>query len=76
MAWSSRHLLRLSHSLLSNRIVCKLTVTTLEEAEHLLETYSFEYLLDLNDLTEADALLFLLEEGFIEPPEIKPLDFE
>lgn len=49
---------------------------TLEEAEHLLETYSLEEILDLNDVTEADALAFLLEEEFLEPPEVRPLDFE
>lgn len=51
-------------------------MTNYEEAEHLLETYSFEELLELNELTEADVLRFLLDEEFIEAPEIKPLDFE
>jgi len=51
-------------------------VTTIEDAEHLLDTYSLSDLLDLNDLTEADALYFMLEEEFLYPPEIKPLDFE
>jgi len=51
-------------------------LTTYEEAEHLLETYSFEELLDFNELTEADVLRFLLDEDFLEIPAVKPLDFE
>ena len=51
-------------------------VIALEEAEHLLEIYTLEEILDHNDLTEADALLFLLDEEFLELPEPKPLDFE
>ena len=39
----------------------------------LLETYSIEEILELNDLTAEDLLEFLVEEGFVELPEIKPL---
>ena len=44
--------------------------------EALLETYTLTELIELNDLTEADALRFLVEEEFIELPDIKPLDFD
>lgn len=30
----------------------------------------------MNDLTVEDALEFLVEEGFVELPEIKPLEYE
>lgn len=42
----------------------------------ILETYSLEDLLELNDLSVEDALEFLVEEGFLELPEITPLEFE
>lgn len=38
-----------------------------------LETYSLEEILELNDLTVEDCLEFLVEEGFVELPEVKPL---
>lgn len=41
----------------------------------ILETYSLEDILELNDLTPEDALEFLVEEGLVELPEIQPLDF-
>jgi hypothetical protein len=39
----------------------------------LLETYSIEEILEYNDLTTEDCLEFLVEEGFVELPEVKPL---
>ena len=48
----------------------------LAEAEHLLDTYTLEEILELNDLTEADALLYLIQTEFIEKPKITPLEFE
>lgn len=48
----------------------------LEEAESILETYTLEEILDQNDLTEADALVFMVEEEFIEIPEPLPLHFD
>lgn len=42
----------------------------------LLEVYSLEDILELNDKTTEDCLEFLIEEGFIDLPRIKPLDFE
>lgn len=43
------------------------------ELTDVLETYSLEELLELNDLTTEDCLEFLVEEGFISLPDIKPL---
>jgi hypothetical protein len=48
----------------------------LQEAEHLLDTYTLEEILNLNDLTEADALLYLINTEYISAPEITPLEFE
>jgi len=42
----------------------------------ILETYSLEDILELNDLTAEECLEFLVDEGYIDLPEIKPLDFE
>ena len=46
------------------------------EAEKILDTYSLEEILEQNELTEADVLLFLIEEEFVELPEPKPVDFD
>jgi len=48
----------------------------LSEAENILETYTFEEILDHNDLTEADVLCFLIEEELAELPEPLPLTFD
>lgn len=42
----------------------------------LLETYSLEELLELNDLTSEDCLEFLVAHKFIHLPEIQPLEFD
>jgi hypothetical protein len=41
----------------------------------ILEVYSLEDILELNDKTSEDCLGFLVEEGYIDLPSIKPLDF-
>ena len=41
----------------------------------ILDAYSLEEILELNDLTTEDCLEFLVEEGFVSLPEIKPLEF-
>lgn len=45
----------------------------IEDIERLLETYTLEEILEMNDLTEADVLFFLVEEEFITLPEPKPV---
>lgn len=40
----------------------------------ILETYSLEDILELNDLTPEDCLEYLVEEGFVDLPEILPLE--
>lgn len=42
----------------------------------ILETYSLEEILELNDSTEEEALEFLVTQGFLVLPKIKPLEFE
>lgn len=49
-------------------------MTTLNDIESVLETYSFSEVLELNNLTEEDALLFLVNEELVELPDVKPLD--
>lgn len=39
-----------------------------------LETYSLEEILELNDLSPEECLEFLVEEGFVELPELQPID--
>lgn len=41
-----------------------------------LETYSLEEILELNDLTAEDALEYLVEQGIVDLPDIRPLDFD
>jgi hypothetical protein len=42
----------------------------------ILETYSLEEILELNDLTTEDALEFMVEEKYLTLPDVQPLDFE
>jgi len=42
----------------------------------ILDVYSLEDILELNDVTTEEALIFLIEENFIKLPDIKPLEFE
>lgn len=44
--------------------------------EGILDTYTFEEILEYNDLSLRDALLFLVEEEFLKLPKYKPLDFD
>lgn len=41
-----------------------------------LDVYTLEQILELNDLSTEDCLEYLVEEGYVELPRIKPLDFE
>ena len=43
------------------------------EIENVLQTYTFEEILEMNDLTEADALLLLVEQDLIILPDPEPL---
>lgn len=45
-----------------------------EEVERLLDTYSLEEILELNELTETDVLFFLLEKHFVKVPDPCPVD--
>lgn len=41
-----------------------------------LDVYTLEQILELNDLTPEECLEYLVEDGYITLPRIKPLDFE
>jgi len=41
-----------------------------------LEVYTIEEVLELNDLTVEDCLIYLVEAGYLSLPEIKPLDYD
>lgn len=41
-----------------------------------LETYSLIELLELNDITEEEALEHLVTQGFLRLPELTPLEFD
>ena len=45
------------------------------ELEGILDTYSFEEILELNDLSLQDALGYLVHHNYIDLPEIRPLEF-
>ena len=49
-------------------------MVTVTKAERLLDTYSFDELLEVNDLTEEDVVTVLLEQDLI--TFIKPVDYE
>jgi len=46
---------------------------TYEEAESILEVYTFEDILERNNYSQADVLCFLVSQEFLELPEIVPL---
>jgi len=46
----------------------------LSKVERILQTYTLEEIFELNDLTEEDVLLFLVEEEFLELPDPEPVD--
>lgn len=50
------------------------SLTSSTSLNNILDTYSLEEILEMNDLTVEDALEILVEEGYVELPEIKPLD--
>lgn len=52
------------------------SIRHISEYSAILDTYSIEDILELNDLTTEDLLEFLVEEGFVKLPDIRPLDFE
>lgn len=45
-----------------------------KDLEKILGTYSLEEIFEINDLTEVDVLLFLLEAKRVDIPEPKPVD--
>lgn len=57
----------------TDRYRCYIYLLLMTEYTDFLETYSLEEILELNDLTAEDCLEFLVEEGFVELPEVKPL---
>jgi len=42
----------------------------------ILDVYSLEEILELNDVTPEEALIFLIEEKFIKLPSIRPLNLD
>lgn len=42
----------------------------------ILDCYSLVELLELNDKTEEELLIFLVEEGYLLLPKVQPLDFD
>jgi hypothetical protein len=48
---------------------------SIREVENTLQVYDLSEIIEKNDLTEADVLLFLVEQGFLELPDPEPLDF-
>ena len=50
-----------------------LFIVNLEKIENYLETYTLEEVIEANDLSTAEVLLFLLEEEFLYLPDPEPL---
>ncbi len=51
-------------------------MATLISYAAILDVYSLEDILELNNVTTEEALEFMVEEEFIKLPAIKPLEFE
>jgi hypothetical protein len=45
----------------------------IEDVEELLETYEFEEVLYQSEVTLSEALLFLINEGVVEMPKVRPV---
>lgn len=45
----------------------------LSKVENALQTYSFEEILEQNELTEEEVLYFLVEQDFVKLPSPEPL---
>ena len=45
------------------------------EYDSILEVYSLEEILEMNDLTTEEVLQFLVEQKIVEVPDPRPLDF-
>jgi hypothetical protein len=64
-------------SLSLGRTVCnRLALVNEHEIEGVLDCYTLEEILEYNDLSLQDALLFLVEQEFLELPKYRPLEFE
>jgi hypothetical protein len=46
---------------------------SVEELENILEVYTLEEIAEFNDLSVVDVLQFLVDQEFIELPEILPI---
>lgn len=42
----------------------------------ILDTYSLDEIIELNDLTTEEALEYLVVQGIIKLPEVQPLEFD
>jgi hypothetical protein len=42
----------------------------------ILEVYSIQDILELNDITEEEALDFLVTQDFLVMPSVRPIDFD
>ena len=51
----------------------EMAATLISDIEHVLEVFTFEEVLAQNDLTLEDALYFLVDEEFLELPDVKSL---
>lgn len=48
----------------------------LSEVERILQTYTLEEILELNEKTEEETLIFLVSSEFISLPDILPVDYD
>lgn len=51
------------------------TSNTIIRIERILGTYDFSEILELNDLTEEEVLLYLVEQEYLTLPNPKPADY-
>ncbi len=42
----------------------------------ILDTYDLSEILDMNDLTQEEVLEYLVEQGMIKLPDVRPLDYD
>jgi hypothetical protein len=49
-------------------------LVTRDQVEKLVETYSLEELMELNDLEEVDVMFILIDKGYCKVPNPEPVD--
>jgi len=57
-------------------LLARIVSRIVTDCSTILDCYSLEEILELNDMTPEDCLIYLLDEKMISLPEVKPLEYD